>query len=335
MPPSGDTIPSTQFIDIGVNLTDPVFRGLYRGKQVHEDDFANVIIRADAAGVKGMMITGGSLHESREAVDLANSSGAGIYATVGVHPTRTSQLESYPSGAAVYLGLLEELIEQNSKPKGKGKIVAWGECGLDYDRLQFSDVDTQKKHFATQLKLAQKHGLPLFLHSRSAHQDFVSICRGAGYDKDGGHANGGKSGVVHSFTGTEAEMKELVEMGFYIGLNGCSLKTEENLAVAKAVPLERLMLETADAPWCTITTPHSSYHHLKALPTDLRQLYFPDSCKKEKFVTGKTVKGRNEPCATGGVAWIVAQVKGVSIDEVATHAWKNTVGLFGLSELDE
>ncbi|KZT57861.1 Mg-dependent DNase [Calocera cornea HHB12733] len=289
--------------------------------------------RADAAGIKGMMITGGSLHESREAVDLANGLGQGVYATVGVHPTRTSQLDSYPSGAAVYLGHLEELIEQNSKPKGKGKVVAWGECGLDYDRLHFSDIDSQKRHFATQLGLAQKHGLPLFLHSRSAHEDFVSICRAAGYETEGGKASGGKGGVVHSFTGTEAEMKELVEMGFYIGLNGCSLKTDENLAVAKAVPLERLMLET-DAPWCSITTTHSSNHHLKSLPADLRQLYFPDSCKKEKFVMGKTVKGRNEPCATGGVAWIVAQVKGIPIEEVASHAWKNTVELFGLSELD-
>lgn len=326
-------MPRPQFIDIGVNLTDPIFRGLYRGKQAHEDDFVKVISRADAAGVKGMIITGGSLHESREAIDLANSVGEGAYATVGVHPTRTSQLESYPAGPAAYLGLLEELIEQSSRSKGNGKVVAFGECGLDYDRLHFSNAETQKKHFAAQLKLAQKHGLPLFLHSRSAHQDFVSICREAGYDKNGGRANGGKGGVVHSFTGTEEEMKELVEMGFHIGLNGCSIKTEESLAVTKAVPLDRLMLET-DAPWCTITTTHASHKYLQNIPSHLADLYFPDSCKKEKFIMGKAVKGRNEPCAAGGVAWVIAQVKSIPVQDLAMHAWNNTIDLFGIQELD-
>ncbi|EJU00009.1 Mg-dependent DNase [Dacryopinax primogenitus] len=327
-------MPTLRYIDIGVNLTDPIFHGLYGGKQAHEDDFINVTSRADAAGVKGMMITGGSLYEAREAVDLANRLGEGVYATAGVHPTRTSQLDAYHSGPAAYLALLDELIEQNSKPKGKGRIVAYGECGLDYDRLHFASAETQRKHFFTQLKMAQTHSLPLFLHSRSAHRDFTSICRGAGYEKDGGRRNGGMGGVVHSFTGTEAEMKELVEMGFYIGLNGCSLKTEENLAVARAVPLDRLMLET-DAPWCSITSTHASHSHLKTLPSDLNQLYFPDSCKKEKFVMGKTVKGRNEPCAIGGVAWIIAQAKGVAIEEVAEHAWRNTIKLFDLQELDK
>lgn len=83
-------------------------------------------------------------------------------------------------------------------------------------------------------------------------------------------------------------------MGLYIGINGCSLKTLENVEVAKAIPLDRLMLET-DAPWCSVTTSHASYKHL---PKDLVVV---DKVKPEKFVEGKGVKGRNEPAEVSSV----------------------------------
>lgn len=65
-------------------------------------------------------------------------------------------------------------------------------------------------HAGSQLSLAKKYHLPLFLHSRAAHKDFVQILREEGYDRDGGRAVGGKGGVVHSFTGTPEEATELV-----------------------------------------------------------------------------------------------------------------------------
>ena len=64
----------------------------------------------------------------------------------------------------------------------------------------------------SQLALAKKYHLPLFLHSRAAHKDFVQILREEGFDKDGGKAVGGKGGVVHSFTGTVQEAAELVSI---------------------------------------------------------------------------------------------------------------------------
>lgn len=94
----------------------------------------------------------------------------------------------------------------------------------------------QKKYFVLQLDLAEELGLPLFLHSRAAAKDFEAILFPRLPRLNGG--------LVHSFTGTMEEMKRILEAGLYLGVNGCSLKTEGNLAVVKEIPLNRLMLET-------------------------------------------------------------------------------------------
>ena len=82
-----------------------------------------------------------------------------------------------------------------------------------------------------------------------------------------------------------------------------------------------------------MTTTHASKSHLASLPTPLSALFFPPSCRPEKFVEGQTVKGRNEPCAIGGVAWVIATLRGETVEAVSEAAWKNTVELFGLNDL--
>ena len=82
-----------------------------------------------------------------------------------------------------------------------------------------------------------------------------------------------------------------------------------------------------------MTSTHVSKAHLASLPTPLSALFFPPSCRPEKFVEGQTVKGRNEPCAIGGVAWVIAALKGETIEAVSEAAWKNTMELFGLDGL--
>lgn len=86
--------------------------------------------------------------------------------------------------------------------------------------------------------------MPLFLHSRAASEDFEALLGPR-------LAKLPKRGLVHSFTGTMEEMNRLVALGVDVGVNGCSLKTEENLDVVKAIPLDRIQIET-DGPWvCT------------------------------------------------------------------------------------
>jgi TatD DNase family protein len=104
-------------------------------------------------------------------------------------------------------------------------------------------------------------------------------------------------------------MRRLVELGFDIGINGCSLKTEENLEVVKEVPLERIQIET-DGPWCEIRPSHASAKFLKDAPP------LPKAVKKERWTAETMVKGRNEPCAISQVAYVVAAVKGISVEEV-------------------
>ncbi|KAI8083087.1 uncharacterized protein BX664DRAFT_339790 [Halteromyces radiatus] len=304
-----------RFIDIGINLTDPMFQGIYREKQVHQDDLELVLERAKKAGVERMIITGTNLADSKEAIEMATKpEHAGyLYSTVGCHPTRSTEFENYDQGPQAYLEGLRSLIKENPC------VVAIGECGLDYDRLHFCDKETQKKYFQVQFDLAKETKLPMFFHNRNTGDDFYTLIKQ--YRQHFTH------GVVHSFTGTMDEMEKLVELGLYIGINGCSLKTQENLEVVKAIPQDRLMIET-DGPWCDIRPTHASYAHLKNVPKEEITLYVPDSKKKEKFEMGCTVKSRCEPCAIGSVLHVVASVRNENPVKLSEIIWANTCKVF-------
>lgn len=145
---------------------------------------------------------------------------------------------------------------------------------------------------------------------------------------------------MHSFTGTAEELKELLDLGLYIGVNGCSLKMQENLEVVKQIPLHRIMLETGvwnyitpDAPWCDIRPTHASAPYLDAFrkaQQALAVLYSPPRTKPEKWTPTTAVKGRCEPCQIGEVAAVVAGVQGVPLATLAAHAYHNAIALFRL-----
>ncbi|KAL4115455.1 hypothetical protein PRIC2_013616 [Phytophthora ramorum] len=300
-----------KMIDIGANLTDPVFTGLYRGKQKHESDLTHILARAKVVGVHKVIVTGGNLEESRTALQLAKKNESEqlpqLYSTVGVHPTRCGEFEADGNDPDAYF---DELLTLCEAGRAQGKVVAIGECGLDYDRLEFCDRETQLKYFEKQFELAERTRLPLFLHNRNTGGDF--------YEMISKNRSRFSHGVVHSFTGSKEEMLKLVELGLYIGVNGCSLKTAENLECVKAIPLERMMIET-DAPWCDIRATHAGHGHV--------QTSWP-SKKAEKYAPDCLVKGRNEPCTLIQVLEIVSAIRGETQDDVAATVLDNTEKVF-------
>lgn len=235
------------------------------------------------------------------------------YATIGVHPCSAKSFTTHEGGPEALVASLRELALA-ARTSGQG--VAFGEIGLDYDRLQLCPKDIQLQSFEAQLDLAVELQMPLFLHSRAAAEDFEALLKPR-------LAKLPKSGLVHSFTGTLQEMERLVDLGLNIGVNGCSLKSVENLEVVKAIPLERMQIET-DGPWCDIRPSHASAKLLDGAPE------LPKASKKWK--KGMMLKGRNEPCTIGLVAHVVAKVKGCSVEEVSESAWRNSVKMFGLGE---
>lgn len=317
-----------RYADIGINLSDLQFSGIYHGRKHHEDDRAKVIERARFNGVDKMLVTSSYLEEAKEVMELCKPHPGLLYSTVGVHPCHALDVTKNGRSAAEYY---KELTHVAMEGKKSGIVKAFGEIGLDYDRLHFAPADVQRDVFKAQLDIAVGLDLPLFLHSRAADEDFGKILFPY---LENGHLT---KGVVHSFTGTVQEMQLLVSKGLYIGINGCSLKTEENLEVVKHVPLEKLLLET-DGPWCEIRPSHASFKlHLATqkltdgqLPKKPSQLLPFPTVKKEKFADGTMVTGRCEPCAIGLVAQVVASIKGISVEQVSEAAWKNSMDLFHL-----
>lgn len=130
-----------------------------------------------------------------------------------------------------YYERMEKLLASH-----ESHVVAVGECGLDYDRLNYADKETQLRAFPIHFDWAEKYNLPMYLHSRNCKEDFVRIVKE--------NRKRFKGGVVHSYTGDAEELNELLTMDLYIGINGCSLKTEENIEIVKQIPLNRIMLES-------------------------------------------------------------------------------------------
>ncbi|XP_028404678.1 putative deoxyribonuclease TATDN1 [Dendronephthya gigantea] len=292
-----------KMIDIGANLNDLMFRGIYHGKQHHPDDLASVLKRAVDIGVNKMIVTCGCLDDIKKGLEISKTRDD-LYCTVGCHPTRCDEFEK-EGDPDVYFNRLLEIIQNHNK-----KVVAVGECGLDYDRLHFCSKETQLKYFEKQIDLAEETKLPMFLHMRNAHTDFSDIIK-RNRDRI-------SSGVAHCFTGNKEEAHSIIDQGLYIGLTGCSFKTEENVEVAKSIPVENLMIET-DAPWCEIRPTHAGFKYIKTRF---------DTKKKEKWQEGFCVKSRNEPANLIQVLEVLAAIKEQEVSELAEIVYQNTTNVF-------
>jgi TatD DNase family protein len=298
-----------------VTATAKEFTGIYRNKQHHEADFDAVLDRALAAGVEKVMLTGMSLSDVAFNRDIAHSRRSQCSITVGVHPYHAKEADD--AGEAYFQDLAQTINNINNEEPGI--ITAFGELGLDYDHLTQAPKDAQIRTFKRQLDLIVSEGwqLPMFLHCRAAYDDFVTILTPYLNQLP-------KRGLVHSFVGTVKQMQNLVDLGLDVSVNGFSFKDRESLEMVRQIPLTSLQIET-DAPWGTI---QPSSEVAKAYLANTTPL--PAAKKKDKFELGKMVKDRNESCTMEQVAFIIAGLKEISVEEVTKHSWENSTRMFGL-----
>lgn len=340
------------YFDAAANLTDDMYLGVYNGKKYHDPDISHVLERAAGEGIREILVTAGSLEQSRAAINLVNETRRGqlsqsrsgwpkLYATVGVHPTRCGEFFSgdnissmaAKSSAEAHLRALRELLletavaSKEATSETEPSVVAIGECGLDYARTQFCEPEVQRRGLELQLQLAAECRLPLLLHNRESTADLVGILKRY-------HKRLCAGGLVHSFDGSPEDALSLLDLGFYIGLNGCSLKTEENLRVVRdCIPLDRLIIET-DCPYCEIRPSHASYQFMCAQGEDIARLGWSSGPRfeKKKHRPGFGVRGRNEPCGIVQVCAVISKIRSLPMKEVAAAARSNARSLFFRSE---
>ncbi|NOR35190.1 MAG: hydrolase TatD [Woeseiaceae bacterium] len=260
-----------ELIDIGANLT-------HRG---FDEDRAEMMQRADDAGVTRMIVTGSSNQGSLDAVDLAETEPGRLYATAGVHPHHAADFDDSSAD------LIRELA-------AKDCVVAVGECGLDYFR-DFSPRQAQLAAFQSQLDIAAETAMPIFLHQRDAHDDFVDVLEPM--------LPRITRAVAHCFTGEHESLREYLAMGLWIGITGwiCDERRGAHLHdIVSAIPDDRLLIET-DAPYL--------------LP---------------RTIQPKPKTRRNEPAYLQEVLRVVAEARGQTEEHVARITTENAIRFFGL-----
>jgi len=165
-----------EFIDIGANLTHESF----------DQDREQVLENAMAAGLDKIIITATSVDETNKAIACTELNPSLLWTTAGVHPHNAKDTSDD------FIEVLEKLSMHN-------KVIAIGECGLDYCR-NFSSPERQRTVFEKQIKLSLKTGLPLFLHQRDAHEDFIAMLKEQSVNDI--------KGVTHCFTGNKNQLKD-------------------------------------------------------------------------------------------------------------------------------
>ena len=254
-----------RYIDIHAHMQFPAY----------DADRAELLSRTQSEGVQVINV-GTDLAMSESAVALAEAHD-GLYATVALHPADGEQVFDRPAYEAL-----------SKHPK----VVAVGECGLDYFHLSEDTARSQRELFIQHIEIANTVGKPLMLHirsgkeGRSAYKDALDILREYARVK----------GNVHFFAGTLEEAKEFIDLGFTISFTGVITFTKDYDEVIREIPLEMMMAET-DAPYVT--------------PAPFR---------------GK----RNEPIYVQEVYKAIARIKGLDEEAVRTQILANAQRVFGV-----
>jgi TatD DNase family protein len=246
----------------------------------YDIDREEVIARARDAGVTTMLNVGTGDPRSgafERSVALAEQHPE-IYCAIGVHPHDAKLFDVAAEKRLI------DLAKQSSR------VIAWGEIGLDY-HYDHSPREVQRDVFRRQLTIARELNLPVVIHSREADEDTIAILRE-------GLSGYGRAGVLHCFGGSFEMAEQATELGFYISFAGnLTFKKADDLrAIARALPLERLLIET-DCPYLT--------------PVPFR---------------GK----RNEPVRVVETAKFLAELKDVTLEVVGRVTTENFARLFGV-----
>lgn len=302
-----------RYADVAVTATGAEFAGVYRGKQYHQPDIEAVLDRAQGARVDKVLLTGMRLSDVGFNLAIARKRPHQCGITVGIHPYHAAEPEADHEYIARLGAIVDGLMQESPR-----LLRAFGELGLDYDRLDRADKEVQIKTFKAQLDLFVeiKWDLPLFLHCRAAFDDFVDIITAYIPQLP-------RSGLVHSFVGTAAQVHKLVELGFDVSANGFSFKDADSLQMVSEIPLAKLQIET-DAPWGEVKDGDEIWkrYGIKYQNKEAKRK------KKDKWEEGCMIKERNESCCIERVAFVVAGCQGRAVEDIAEAAWNNSIQMF-------
>ena len=259
-------------LDIGANLTHESFR----------HDLDAVLQRAHAHGVNRMVVTGASRDGSTQALALTRARPGVLFATAGVHPHHAIDYDDATDA------LLRELSHDPA-------VRAIGETGLDYNR-NYSPHEVQLQVFERQLQIAVDRQMPLFLHQRDAHDDFIALLRR--------YRDRVPAAVVHCFTDTGEALRDYLALDCHIGITGwiCDERRGTHLReLVREIPAHRLMIET-DSPYL--------------LPRTVR----PPPAHR-----------RNEPMYLKHICEEIARDRGESVEITAANSTATAEAFFGLA----
>ena len=226
----------------------------------YNEDREATILRAKEADV-WMNVVGTQKDTSASAVALAEKYD-NVYATIGLHPIHTSKsyhdAKELGEGGKEFTSRGEQFHIWNYEEMAKSpKVIAIGECGLDYFRLEEKTKEVQKDAFIQQIELANKLEKPLMLHIRNAYDDALEILKT--------HAK--VKGDTHFFAGDWDTAKKFLDFGFTLSFTGVLTFTHDYDEGVKNAPLDMLLSET-DAPYVT-PVPHRGKRNEPSLVTEV------------------------------------------------------------------
>ncbi|NIW46532.1 MAG: YchF/TatD family DNA exonuclease [Gammaproteobacteria bacterium] len=244
--------------------------------KAYRKDIDRVIERAHRSGVTRMMTVGVNKKTAVRAVSLAESR-SNLYASVGFHPHDAKHCN--PTALDFMIALADNQ-----------KVRAWGEIGLDYNRM-YSPREDQEKWFVRQLQIAAELNLPVIFHERDTNGRFLEILKSDFINKN--------AGVVHCFSGNVPELESYLDLDLYIGITGIltlRARGADLREMVRQIPANRMVVET-DAPYLT---PAPEKYHTR----------------------------RNEPAFVKSVLLKLAEVREEDPDQLAQTIWDNTNRLY-------